>query len=171
MAQDPSGSSKDPKDKAQAKGPSDQGAAQTGAGAQQGPGSGGSSQAGAAIDPQLVQQVAQALAGLVPTNVLVQQAQLPRFPTEPLLAALPPVTVAFPPCSDVLLALIHTTIPPPPGDPINDFFDDYFKFEEHQILAPPRSDEQPDEVLDPGLLECTSPPRTPVEGSQQTRAC
>jgi hypothetical protein len=95
MAQDPSGSSKDPKDKAQAKGPSDQRAAQTGAGAQQGPGSSGSGQAGAAINPQLVQQVAQALAGLVPTNVLVQQAQLPTFPTEPLLDKLRPVTVAF----------------------------------------------------------------------------
>ena len=39
MAQDPSGSSKDPKDKAQPKGPSGQPPAQTGAGSQQGPGS------------------------------------------------------------------------------------------------------------------------------------
>ena len=89
---------------------------------------GGSGQAAGAIDPQLVQQVAQELARLVPTKVVVQQAQLRTFPTDPLLAGLPPVTVAFPPCSDVLLALINTTI----ADPIKDFFDDYFRFEWHQ---------------------------------------
>lgn len=63
-----------------------------------------------------------------------------------------PVSVAFPPCSDVLLS--HVRITGADGklikDDITDYFDEYFKFEEHKIFTGPL-----DNKVDLNLLNCT----------------
>lgn len=59
-----------------------------------------------------------------------------------------PVTVAFPNCADVMLALIKTSN----SDEITGFFKDYFKFCDHRIVAD-ASDVTT--VLDQKLTDCT----------------
>ena len=61
-----------------------------------------------------------------------------------------PLTVAFPPCSDVLLALIKHI--EGQNDEINDHFDDYFMFCHHRIIV---DNTGLVEVLDVKLLNCT----------------
>lgn len=62
-----------------------------------------------------------------------------------------PVTVAFPPCSDVLLALIRTTdVPAGSKDDVTRYFDEYFKFGHHHVII--EGDLRPH--LDRALLDC-----------------
>jgi hypothetical protein len=72
------------------------------------------------------------------------------------LTKLPPISVAFPECSDVLLSLINPTNPerdPKTGKPdeITGFFNDYFMFCDHTVIA---DDVDLDNILDPNLLNC-----------------
>jgi hypothetical protein len=151
MAQDPSGSSKDPKDKQ--KGEPAQAAAPPSAG---GPSAG--AQAGPPIDTEQLKQILQALAAAGGLPITVAQAQLERVELRRHLDQLPPVTVAFPPCSDVLLALINTQTPPPPQqkDDITKFFEEYFTFGDHSTIVLPDGTAL-NQVLDQGLLNCLSP--------------
>jgi hypothetical protein len=155
MAQDPSGPSKDPKDKQ--KGESAQPTAGQGAaGAPEGAAQ--AVAAGPPIDPEQLKQILQALAAAGGLPITVAQAPLERVELRQRLDQLAPVTVAFPPCSDVLLALINTQQPPPPlqKDDITKFFEEYFTFGDHTIVfLPPNS--SLNQVLDPGLLNCLSP--------------
>jgi hypothetical protein len=60
----------------------------------------------------------------------------------------PPITVAFPSCTDVLLSLIKMAN----SDEITGFFTDYFRFCDHRLLA---DTENLDTVLDQKLRNCT----------------
>jgi hypothetical protein len=155
MAQDPSGPSKDPKDKQ--KGESAQPTAGQGAaGAPEGAAQ--AVAAGPPIDPEQLKQILQALAAAGGLPITVAQAPLERIELRQRLDQLAPVTVAFPPCSDVLLALINTQQQQPPlqKDDITKFFEEYFTFGDHTIVfLPPNS--SLNQVLDPGLLNCLSP--------------
>jgi hypothetical protein len=153
MAQDPSGSSKDPKRKP--KGESDQPAGEQSVGSPLST----SSQAGPAetmqIDPDKLKEILQALAAAGGLPISVAQAPLQPVDLRPRLVELTPVTVAFPPCSDVLLALINRQTPPAKDD-ITKFFEEYFTFDDHTIVFTPDG-RSLNEVLDPGLLNCLSP--------------
>lgn len=150
MAQDPSGSSPDPKDRP--KGESAQNPRRPGATAASPPGA-----ATTPIDPEQLKQLLEALASAGGLPITVAQTPLARVELRPLLSARPPVTVAFPPCSDVLLALINTQTPPAPDkDDITKFFEDYFTFDDHQTVFLPDGAAL-NQVLDPGLLNCLSP--------------
>ncbi|HYI32467.1 MAG TPA: hypothetical protein VEX88_03295, partial [Glaciibacter sp.] len=72
---------------------------------------------------------------------------LPRGPE----SCLRPASVAFPPCSDMLLAL-PTLSGYGAGDEIVGFFKDYFRYCDHTILI---GDSKLDGLLDSGLLDCT----------------
>jgi hypothetical protein len=67
-----------------------------------------------------------------------------------------PVTVAFPPCTDVLLSLIH---PNETNDEINTFFNEYFTFCDHTIL---RDTSQ----IDQTLLACNNKWVAGIEASR-----
>lgn len=147
MAQDPSGSSPDPKDRQ--KGESGQTARR--------PGATGASPPAAAttpIDPEQLKQLLQALASAGGLPITVAQTPLTPVDLRPRMNALQPVTVAFPPCSDVLLALINRQTTP--KDDITRFFEDYFTFEDHPTVFLPDGAAL-NQVLDPGLLNCLSP--------------
>jgi hypothetical protein len=97
---------------------------------------------------------------------LVQWTVAPPAPvdTAKVLREKPRVTVAFPPCTDELLALIRTDH----GDEITASFKDYFKFRRHKIFGQERIASQPPpqppqyedldkklrEVIDGNLLHC-----------------
>lgn len=95
-----------------------------------------------------------------PFSVIFSQASSTPIDTFALLSKLPRVTVAFPPCSDELLALVDTAI----NDEITDHFREYFKFLPHIILGqrfagtPPVATEFTSQELienmDDGLLGC-----------------
>ena len=136
MAQEPSGSGSDPKDKP--KGESAQTPRRPSAAA--GP-------PAPPIDPEQLKQILQALATAGGLPIAVTQTPLTAVDLRSRLKALVPVTVAFPPCSDVLLALINTQTLPPDKDDITKFFE----LIEHELpkgvgdlqrvhpaLAPPR---------------------------------
>ena len=145
MAQDPSGSGPDPKDKAKGE------VAQT----PRRPSTAAASPT--AIDPEQLRQILQALAAAGGLPITVAQTPLTRVELRPALSAKRPVTVAFPPCSDVLLALINTQVPPAPDkDDITKSFEEYFTFDDHQTVEPPDGASL-NQVLDPGLLNCLSP--------------
>jgi hypothetical protein len=120
----------------------------------------GQSWPGAAPGPAPPQGAAQI--GLDPQIVILQQAPPTPVDTAARLSAKARLTVAFPPCSDELLALIKST----DADDISRFFNEYFKFLRHQILgqyySPPQEipanlKELADDlggVLDPSLLAC-----------------
>jgi hypothetical protein len=146
MAQDPSGSSKDPKGRQ--KGEADQ------------PSSGQpptSSQGGPVgtvqIDPEKLKEILQALAAAGGLPIAVTQTSLQPVDLDARLKQLSPVTVAFPPCSDVLLALINRATS---QDDITKFFNDYFDFGDHEIVFLP-SNSSLEQVLDPGLRTCVTP--------------
>jgi hypothetical protein len=105
--------------------------------------------------------------------VILQQAPPDVIDTGARLGRKARRTVAFPPCSDELLALAKT------GDPTDDvtrFFDEYFKFFRHRIFgqyySPPSSedpahlkelvDDLPG-VLDGTLLDCRESDIPPIE--------
>jgi hypothetical protein len=112
-------------------------------------------------DPKQIQQaspVGQTPAtqqGPEPTSIILMSA-LPRpIPAAPDLNKKPRVTVAFPPCTDELLALINTTV----SDDVTAHFLDYFKFGRHRVFGEPAdgqefSDSQLGAVLDPALVDC-----------------
>jgi hypothetical protein len=126
-------------------------------GPQQSPGQSGSGAAQGSAPPRGPAQV-----GFDPQIVILQQAPAPPVDTAARLGAKARLTVAFPPCSDELLALIRST----DVDDISRFFNEYFKFLRHQVLgqyySPPQ--EIPanlkelaadlDDVLDRNLLDC-----------------
>jgi hypothetical protein len=151
MAQDPSGSSRDPKGKSKDESTQPSGRQPAGgarpSGAQAAP-------AATAIDPEQLKQILQALTAAGGLPISVAQAPLNPVDLRPRLDQLPPVTVAFPPCSDVLLALINTQ--PTPKDDITRFFEEYFTFEDHHTVFLPQGAAL-NQVLDPGLLNCLSP--------------
>jgi hypothetical protein len=151
MAQDPSGSSKDPKDKQ--KGESAQPPSQQSTGGAP-PGSPQAGRDGAPIDPEQIKQILQALAAAGGLPIAVTQTPLTRVDLRPRLLQLTPVTVAFPPCSDVLLALINRQTTP--KDDITKFFEEYFTFNDHQTVFLPQGAAL-NQVLDPDLLNCLSP--------------
>jgi hypothetical protein len=139
MAQDPSGSSKDPKGKQ--KGESAQ---PTGGPSAGGPSAG--AQAGPPIDPEQLKQILQALAAAGGLPIAVTQTPPTEVDLRLRLKALLPVTVAFPPCSDVLLALINTQPPPTTEkDDITKFFEEYFTFDDHGDRVP-----APEQLAQPG---------------------
>jgi hypothetical protein len=147
MAQDPSGSSPDPKDKSKGE------AAQT----PRRPAAAAASQTaatGTAIDPKQLEEILLALAAAGGLPISIAPAPLRRVDLRPLLVKIKPVTVAFPPCSDVLLALINRQTSP--KDDITKFFEEYFTFNDHVIVFTPDG-RSLNEVLDPGLLNCLSP--------------
>ena len=114
MAQDPSGSSKDSKDKQKGE-PAPPASRQSAGGAP--PASSQAGPAGVPIDPEQLKQILQALASAGGLPITVAQAPLSPVELRPRLDQLPPVTVAFPPCSDVLLALIKTQTAPKDTSP------------------------------------------------------
>jgi hypothetical protein len=119
-----------------------------------GPGGSGDSRSLATIDLDLLKQVLQALAAGGGLPITVSQAERPivdRLVTA--LAQKPPVTVAFPPCSDVMLALFNTQTTP--KDELTGFFEQYFTFTEHEIVVTPQGIATLEQVLDPGLVQCT----------------
>ena len=69
--------------------------------------------------------------GFDPQIVILQQAPTIPIDTAARLALKARLTVAFPPCTDELLALIKSTDP----DDITRFFNEYFKFLRHRILG------------------------------------
>ena len=144
MAQDPSGSGKNPPPQRSLK----EAATQTGTGY---PGSGQAQAAAPGIDPEQLRAILQALAGAGGLPITLSQATSARVPVEVKLNELTAVTVAFPPCADVLLALIDRQV----SDEITRFFDEYFRFCRHEIVAQ-SPNLQLDDVLDPKLLECPS---------------
>jgi hypothetical protein len=85
----------------------------------------------------LMQAINDRLAGL---------AQIPNPRGE---ACVRPLSVAFPECSDVMLALIRAD----DTDEITGYFNDYFLFCNHTVIA---DDAALDDYLDPDLLDCTS---------------
>jgi hypothetical protein len=150
MAQDPSGSSKDPKDKQKRESAQASGGQSTGGPSQTGAQAG--SAAAGQIDPDQIKQILQALASAGGLPIAVTQTPLTEVDLDQRLYDLSPVTVAFPPCSDVLLALIKVTT----QDDITTFFEDYFKFGHREIVfLPPNSSLA--QVLDDGLLTCVTP--------------
>jgi hypothetical protein len=80
---------------------------------------------------ELIRQLS--TAGGVP--ITLSQALPPKVDTAARLNTKPPVSVAFPPCSDELLSLIKTTgVPQQSKDDITRDFDEYFKFGKHHII-------------------------------------
>jgi hypothetical protein len=147
MAQDPSGPSKDPKDKQ--KGEPTQASAAPSAG---GPAAGAEERP--PIDTEQLKQILQALAAAGGLPIAVTQTPLTGVDVRTPLRNLKPVTVAFPPCSDVLLALINRATSP--KDDITKFFEEYFTFDDHEIVFVPESSSL-QEVLDGGLVRCVFP--------------
>jgi hypothetical protein len=96
-----------------------------------------------------------AKAGGVP--ITLSEVPPPRVPTGGRLADKERVTVAFPPCSDELLALIKTTGIEAKDD-VTKYFDEYFKFQKHITLGQSPSKEDfatSDRAFpDPALLDC-----------------
>jgi hypothetical protein len=162
MAQDPSGSSKDPKGKQ--KGESAQPASPQSTGGAP-PASGqGEPAAVMQIDPEKLKEILQALAAAGGLPITVAQAPLNPIDLRPRLVQLTPVTVAFPPCSDVLLALINRQTTP--KDDITKFFEEYFTFGDHAIVFEPPGSSL-GQVLDTDLLNCLLG-ITPITGEQGT---
>jgi hypothetical protein len=155
-------------------------AAQTGAGATQGsqvqgpaPGGGSAAQS----DPALVAAVSQFfrnfVGGGVPGPGKAEQDAL-KLKLERCLTgagggcSLPgcrpdSITVAFPPCSDVMLSLAGVDVASP-EDQVKKFFDDYFQFRSHQVLGGTNDDDcanasqifdDLDQTLNPDQLDCT----------------
>ncbi|MBI4523812.1 MAG: hypothetical protein HY695_08385 [Deltaproteobacteria bacterium] len=82
--------------------------------------------------------------------ITLSQSPPPKVDTAAELAKRAPVTVAFPPCSDELLALIKTTgVPAADKDEVTRYFDEYFKFEQHNIITGNLA-----EHLDSALMNC-----------------
>ena len=81
-----------------------------------------------------------------------------------------PVTVAFPPCSEELLALIKTTdVDPARKDDITKYFDEYFKFGQRHIVI--EGDEGDlEQELDSALLGCLSDDIILLSGKEKQRA-
>jgi len=75
----------------------------------------------------------------------------------PSSARVGPVSVAFPPCADELLALATWHKSPP--DDVNQYFNEYFKFGQHQILVKGKEDLRT--YLPGGLLDCMNPAPPP----------
>jgi len=69
------------------------------------------------------------------------------------LKARPPLTVAFPPCSEEIVGLIKTTH----TDEITKFFKEYFVFRRHETFGTEPSTLHPDASLDSGLMGCINP--------------
>ena len=109
MAQDPSGSSKDPKDKPGRGNLPSPPAGRSTAG-QPPPGTGGAGGHGDRSGADASRSCRRSAAGGLP--IAVTQAPLTLIDLRPRLVQLTPVTVAFPPCSDVLLALINRQTTP-----------------------------------------------------------
>lgn len=158
MAQEPSGSGSDPKDKP--KGESAQTPRRPSAAA--GP-------PAPPIDPEQLKQLLQALASAGGLPIAVTQTPLTAVDLRSRLKALVPVTVAFPPCSDVLLALINTQTLPPDKDDITKFFEEYFTFEDHQTVFLPTGAAL-HQALDPALLNCLAPVIIGVRDNARERA-
>jgi hypothetical protein len=93
-----------------------------------------------------------AAAGGLP--VALSQAPPPRIDTALRLSDKPRLTVAFPPCTEELLALLRAT----DTDEITEFFNEYFAFEQHRILGQDKNGQELDTQLgtnlDPDLLGC-----------------
>ena len=108
-------------------------------------------------------------AGGVPINF--KQADPVRVDTTGRLNAKTPVSIAFPPCPEELLALIKTTgVPQQDKDEVTLYFDEYFKFGRHTILIedPKKPGGSLADHLDSELLKCLSP--GPVITSPGARA-
>ncbi|HEX8069029.1 MAG TPA: hypothetical protein VF546_03695 [Pyrinomonadaceae bacterium] len=132
---------------------------------------GGPATGGAAGDlTELIRRLS--AAGGVPITL---STRLPDpIPTDQRLTDLRPLSVAFPPCAEELLALINTR--PPTDDPatpedeskvedeITQFFSEYFKFRPHHTIQG-----NPDPLLDPALVECLKGPDE-ILLKQQARA-
>lgn len=95
----------------------------------------------------------------VPASLIIKMERPPVVNTTDLLRGKRRLTVAFPPCTDELLALIRTG----DSDDVTKFFRDYFKFRRHHILGQTKiggSGQWEDienhlhAVLDPALLDC-----------------
>jgi hypothetical protein len=108
-------------------------------------------------------------------NVILEQARPTVIDTGAFLSREPRLTVAFPPCTDELLALINLANPPDHDD-ITRFFTEYFRFCRHQIFGQylvgspaelKNLEEKLPTVLDSNLLAC--PECGPVILSNQSR--
>jgi hypothetical protein len=128
---------------------------------------------------------AQAVSNAPGQPQLVQWSIAPTTPvdTAKALREKPRVTVAFPPCTDELLALIKTGH----GDEITASFNDYFKFKRHRIFGqeliepvPPSQtpqykelDEKLGDVIDSKLLNCSQagPTFAPQRGGWPSECC
>jgi hypothetical protein len=101
---------------------------------------------------EIIRQLA--AAGGLP--VALSQVPFPRIDTALRLNAKPRLTVAFPPCSEEMLALIKTS----DTDEITGFFNEYFKFEQHRTLGQDTNGQELDTQLaanlDPALVQCLS---------------
>ena len=101
-------------------------------------------------------QLIQALAAQGGLPISLSQVPSPGIDTAQLLNAKPRLTVAFPPCTEELLALIKST----DADEITGFFNEYFKFGLHNILGQDKDGKelypQLAANLDQGLFQCLS---------------
>lgn len=112
-------------------------------------GAGGASAASSGTDfTELIRRLSEA--GGVP--IKVTHALPDRIDTAALLSDKKPVTVAFPPCAEELLALIKTTgIEPADKDEITKYFDEYFRFGQQHVIID--HDDLPQEI-DSALFNC-----------------
>ena len=77
------------------------------------------------------------------------------------LNARPPLTVAFPPCTDEIVGLIKTA----QTDDITKFFKEYFVFRRHETFGTEPTSQHPDASLDPALMNCINPQIASATGS------
>ena len=148
MAQDPSGSSEDPKDKQRANGPAPTGktAAGTAARARRRQAGGRGDRSGAdRADPAGARRRRRA------ADHRFAGDTCPEFDCGGLSSDSPPVTVAFPPCSDVLLALINRQIDAK-GRHHQVLRTVLHASADHEIVFAPAEQLDSTQVLDPGLL-------------------
>lgn len=109
-------------------------------------GAAGSAASNATI-ADLIRQLSRA--GGVP--ITLTPAPPPVIDTGDLLSRKKAVTVAFPPCSEELLALIKTTgVAETDKDDLTKYFDEYFKFGQQHVIIEGNLYEQ----LDSALLDC-----------------
>ena len=107
-------------------------------------------QANPPIDINLLNTLLNQLSAQGGVPITLSQKPPDKIDTAGALTKKPAVTVAFPPCSDEMLALIKTTgVPPGTKDEVTKYFDEYFKFEDHIILEGNLTDH-----LDSALLSC-----------------
>jgi hypothetical protein len=106
------------------------------------------------------QDLFQALSTKGGVPITLSSARLKRIDTAAALNDKPRVTVAFPPCSDELLALFKTS----DTDEVTQHFREYFKFYRHIILADQMVGSG-DVLLDPDLLNCLNPPIVEASGN------